>query len=139
MVKQNNVMVKQNNVVVKKYLEQHSLVESNILSFNDFIANRIQRIVDELNSTIGSEEVEIRLGKVRLDKPNIIEADGSTSLVTPTIAKLRNLTYSAPIYVELTVKYEGQTDSSEVEIGRIPVMVRSIACNTYGMSRDEKE
>src|SRR3989338_4336245 len=125
------------NILVEKYLEQHSLVESNLLSFNDFIKNKIQQIVNEINETINNEEVEIKLGKVRIEKPNIIESDGSSSLVTPTIARLRSLTYSTPIYVELTVKYAGQTDSSEVEIGRIPVMVRSAICNTYGMSRDK--
>jgi DNA-directed RNA polymerase subunit B len=130
-------MNKQKHLLVKKYLEQHSLVESNILSFNDFIQNKMHQIIRELNETISNEEVEITLGKVRVEKPNIIESDGSSSLVTPTIAKLRNLTYSAPVYVELTVKYGNQTDSAEVEIGRIPVMVRSAACNTFGMNKDQ--
>ena len=129
-------MEKEKNILVKKYLEQHSLVESNILSFNDFIQHRMQQIVQEVSDTISHEEVDIKLGKVKIEKPNIIESDGSSSLVNPTIARLRNLTYSAPVSVELTVKYSGQTDSSEVEIGRIPVMVRSAGCNTFGMNRD---
>ncbi len=130
-------MQQEKHTLVKKYLEQHSLVESNILSFNDFIKNKMQQIVNEINEGINNEEVEIKLGKVRIEKPNIIEADGSTSLITPAIARLRNLTYSAPVYAELNVKYGGQTDSSEVEIGRIPVIVRSVACNTYGMDREQ--
>ncbi|MBS3071738.1 hypothetical protein J4408_01995, partial [Candidatus Pacearchaeota archaeon] len=105
-------MEKQKHILVKKYLEQHSLVESNLLSFNDFVQNKMQQIVNEINDNVKSEEVEIHLGKVRIDKPNIIEADGSSSLITPTIAKLRNLTYSAPVYVELTVKFADQTDSA---------------------------
>jgi DNA-directed RNA polymerase subunit B len=125
------------NIVVEKYLEQHSLVESNIVSFNDFVNNKMQQIINEINETINNEEVEIKLGKVRMGKPNIIESDGSLSLVTPTIARLRNLTYSAPVYVELTINFAGQTDSSEVEIGRIPVMVRSAVCNTFGNNRDQ--
>jgi len=125
------------DIIVKKYLEQHSLVESNVTSFNDFLKNKIQQIVNEINATISQDEVEIKLGKVRIEKPNIIEADGSTSLVTPAIARLRNLTYSAPIFAELTVKYENQTDSTEVEIGRIPIIVKSAACNIYGMSKEE--
>jgi DNA-directed RNA polymerase subunit B len=130
-------MQEQLNIPIKKYLEQHSLVESNLISFNDFIGNRIQHIVSELNENINNEEeVEIRLGKIRIEKPNIVEADGSASIVTPTIARLRSLTYSAPVFIELTVKYGNQTDSSEVEIGRIPIMVRSSACNTYGMGKE---
>ncbi len=130
-------MQKLKNTLVKKYIEQHSLVESNIISFNDFINKRMQQIVNEINNSINNEEVEIRIGKVRIEKPNIVESDGSSSKITPAIARLRSLTYSAPVFVELTIKYGGQTDSSEVEIGRIPVMVRSAVCNTYGMNRDE--
>ncbi len=130
-------MQKHKNIIIKKYLEQHSLVESNIISFNDFINNKMQHIINEINETINNEEVEIKIGKIRIEKPNIIEADGSATIVTPAIARLRNLTYAAPLYTELTVKYGDQSDSSEVEIGRIPVMVRSAACNTYGMSKDE--
>ncbi|MEM4271574.1 MAG: DNA-directed RNA polymerase subunit B'' [Candidatus Pacearchaeota archaeon] len=127
-----------NNILIKKYLEQHSLVESNIISFNDFINNRIQKIVDEVNESIEKdEEVEIHLGKIRIKEPNIVEADGSTTLITPAIARLRNLTYSAQIFVELTIKYGQQTDSSEVEIGRIPVMVRSAICNTHNMTKEQ--
>ncbi len=131
-------MQEQRNVLIKKYLEQHSLVESNILSFNDFISNKMQHIVSEMNESINNEEeVEIKLGKIRVEKPNIIEADGSTSIVTPTTARLRSLTYSAPVFVELTIKYGNQTDSAEVEIGRIPIMVRSAVCNTSSMGKDE--
>ena len=130
-------MRKEKHILVKKYLEQHSLVESNLISFNNFINHRVQQIVNELNKTLNSDEMDIKLGKIRIEKPNIIEADGSSSLITPGIARLRNLTYSAPVFVELSVKYGEQTDSCEVEIGRIPVMVKSSACNTYGMSKEE--
>lgn len=131
-------MQEQRNILIKKYLEQHSLVESNILSFNDFISNKMQHIVSEMNENINNEEeVEIKLGKIRIERPNIVEADGSTSIVTPTTARLRSLTYSAPVFVELTIKYGNQTDSAEVEIGRIPIMVRSAVCNTASMNKDE--
>ena len=125
------------DILIKKYLEQHSLVESNILSFNDFIKNRMQQIVQEINDGLNNEDVEIKFGKVRVGKPNIIEADGSVSKITPISAKLRNLTYATPVFIELSVKYEEQTESSEVEIGRIPVIVKGNACNTYEMNKEE--
>jgi len=130
-------MARRDNILVEKYLKQHSLVESNILSFNDFLENRMQQIVNEINESLNSEDIEIKIGKARVEKPNIIEADGSSSILTPMIAKLRNLTYSAPIFVDLSVKYGEQSDDTEVEIGRIPVMVRSAACTTNRMSKDD--
>lgn len=129
--------IREKHALIKKYLEEHSLVESNIRSFNDFLQNRMQHIVREVNEAIEQEEVQISLGKIRVGKPDIIEADGSVSTLTPTEARLRNLTYSAPVFVEIHVKYGDQSDSGEVEIGRVPIMVRSAACNTYGMSKEE--
>ncbi len=130
-------MGRKENILVEKYLKEHSLVESNILSFNNFINNKIQQIVSEINASLEHDEIDMNIGKVRIGKPNIIEADGSSSILAPMIAKIRNLTYSAPVFVELSVKYGEQSDDCEVEIGRIPIMVRSSACTTHGMNKDE--
>ena len=130
-------MEKNKHLIVKKYLEDHSLVESNIISFNEFIEHRMQEIVDEIQGTLENEEFEITLGKIETGRPKIIEADGSSSLIMPYEARLRNLTYTAPITLELTVKKDDQVDSQVVEIGKIPIMVKSKACNTSGMSKDE--
>ncbi|MBU2612500.1 MAG: DNA-directed RNA polymerase subunit B'' [Nanoarchaeota archaeon] len=128
-----------NHLVVKKYLEDHSLVESNIISYNEFIEHRMQEIVDEISNSLDQDEEEfkIKLGKVKVEKPVVIEADGSTSAIMPYEARLRNLTYAAPIKLELTVKKEGQIDSEIVEIGKIPVMVKSKACNTSGLDKEK--
>lgn len=131
-------MPSRRDILVKSYLKQHSLVESNITSFNDFLSNKMQEIINEINKNFKSDEdLEIRLGKMRIGQPSIIEADGSTTVITPIIAKLRNLTYSAPVLIEISIKFGEQTDSSEVEIGRIPIIVRSQACTTSKKSREE--
>ena len=130
-------MPKDKHLIVKKYLEEHSLVESNIISFNNFIEKRMQEIVNEISETITNEDFEINLGKIEIGKPKVIEADGSSSLVTPAEAKMRSLTYAAPITLEISVKKDDQVDSEFVEIGKIPVMVKSKVCNTYGMSKEE--
>lgn len=126
-----------NHLVVKKYLEEHSLVESNVISFNEFLEHRMQEIVGEISEGMTNEEFEISLGKVSIEKPKVIEADGSSSLIMPYEARLRNLTYSAPVTLEITIKKGDQVDSEIVEIGKIPIMVKSKACNTYGMSNEE--
>ncbi len=130
-------MDKRKHLLVHKYLEQYSLVESNVRSFNDFIQNKIQHIVEEISNNISNEDVQIKLGKIRVDRPNIIEADGSISVITPTEARLRNLTYSAPVFIEVSAVYGDQSDSAEVEVGRIPIIVKSSVCNTNGMTKDE--
>ena len=128
---------KEEHVLVKTYLKEHSLIESNITSYNNFINHRMQEIVNELNESLPKEDIEIRLGKIKVGKPNIIEADGSSQLVSPTEAKIRKLTYSAPINIEITIKQAGQIESHNVEIGRIPVIVKSDVCNLSGKSKEE--
>jgi len=130
-------MVKNAHLVVKKYLQGHSLVESNIISFNDFIEHKMQEIVDEVSASIENDEFEIVLGKVSVGRPQVVESDGSVSKVLPYEARLRNLTYSAMVTLEITVKKDGQVDSETVEIGRIPIMVKSKACNTWGMNKEQ--
>jgi len=127
-------------LLVKKYLEQHSLVESNITSFNNFIEKRMQEIVDEISEGLPKEEeIEVKLGKIRIGKPLIHEADGSPNHITPAEARLRNLTYSAPVLLEITIKQGSQIESQEVEIGYIPVIVKSNACNIVGKTKEELE
>ena len=125
------------HTILQKYLEDHSLVESNITSFNNFLRYRMQEIVDEVSESIEQDEFEISLGKIEVGKPDIIEADGSSSFITPSEARLRDLTYSAPVKLEVTVRRGDQADSEVVDIGRIPIMVKSEACNSYGMSKEE--
>ena len=125
------------HVLVKEFLKSHSLVESNIKSFNDFIDNRIQEIIKELSDSLPTEDFEIKLGKVRVGKPDIIESDGSSKLITPSEARLRNLTYSAPIWIEMTINYAGQVETEEVQLGRIPIMIKSNICNLCDMGEEE--
>ncbi|MFH0711950.1 MAG: DNA-directed RNA polymerase subunit B'' [archaeon] len=125
------------HVLVKEFLKSHSLVESNIKSFNDFIENRMQEIVTELSNSLSTDDFEIKLGKIRVGKPNIVEADGSSRPVMPAEVRLRNLTYSAPIWMEMMINYAGQVETEDVQLGRIPIMVKSGVCNLNGMSEED--
>jgi len=125
------------HIVIKKYLQEHSLVESNITSFNNLIEKRMQEIVDEISESLSDEEPVIKLGKIRVGNPNVVEADGSEKLVTPTEARIRGMTYAAPIFLEISIKQEGRYENEEVEIGSIPIIVKSNVCNTTDMSDEE--
>lgn len=125
------------HILVKEYLKNYSLVESNLRSFNDFVENKMQEIVNELSAEIPTEDFEIKLGKISVGKPNLVESDGSVKYLTPAEARLRNLTYSSPISLDMSINYSGQTESAEVQLGRIPVMIKSKVCNLYGLSEQE--
>jgi DNA-directed RNA polymerase subunit B len=125
------------HLLVKEFLKTHSLVESNIISFNNFIEEKMQEIVTELSKNIPDEDFEINLGNITVGKPNIVESDGSSKPITPAESRLRGLTYASPIWIEMSINYAGQVETEKVQLGRIPIMVRSKFCNLYGMDEEE--
>ena len=129
--------LKEEHLLIKKYLEDHSLIESNIVSFNNFVNHRMQEIIDELNESISGEDIDIKLGRIKVERPHIVEADGSSHIITPSEARIRGLTYSAPISVEITIKQAGQLESHNVEIGKMPVIVKSEVCNLANLDKDK--
>lgn len=62
------------------------------------LANLVKFVVDFLMQTI----YKISFGQIYLSKPMMTESDGETATLFPKAARLRNLTYSAPLYVDVT-------------------------------------
>ncbi|MEK6948307.1 MAG: DNA-directed RNA polymerase subunit B'' [Nanoarchaeota archaeon] len=137
-------MVKEYREILQAFFRENPFVESNIRSFNDFIEKQLQKLVDELGDvvpTIIPQEVEsfvIKLKKIWIEIPSIIEADGSKRDIYPSEARLRSLTYSAPIYLEVSAYVDDvQRENFTAMIGKLPIMVRSKYCHLYGMKREE--
>lgn len=122
------------------YFKENSLVKQHLDSYNKFIEHSLQTIVSRVGIIQPAVEgFELRFGQIRLDKPKIIEADGAQRVIYPAEARLRNLTYSAPIFLEIIPVFNGveKTMFSEVFIGELPVMVKSKLCYLDNMSEDE--
>ncbi|MFB6182685.1 MAG: DNA-directed RNA polymerase subunit B'', partial [Candidatus Nanohaloarchaea archaeon] len=116
-------------------LIQRNLIKHQIESYNRFVDERIQQILNEVGSIEpelpDGEELVIKIVDVEIQRPKIHEADGSVRKITPREARMRDLTYSSEIKVTMTPIFEGvQQDSEEVTIGEIPVMVGSDLCWT---------
>ncbi len=126
-------------VLVEAYVREWGLIRHQIESFNDFVENKLQRIVDE----IGKVETEIqglyiKLEKIEIGRPRVKEVDGSENIIYPIEARLRNLTYAAPLYLTMVLYVNNEELSHEkVYIGDLPIMVRSKFCNLYGLKPEE--
>jgi len=116
-------------------------------SFNHFLAHNLQKVVDEQrvietdieNRGKSNEPVWVELGQVRIMKPLVREADGSQGDLFPSEARLRNLTYAAPMQLDMTLVTSGERQEPVVTtIGQLPIMVGSTACNLFGMNDDER-
>ncbi len=135
-------MQKQYEVMLKSFRDSVGFVNHQIASFNEFINKRIQKIIDEIGEieleTPELAEFKIKLGKVRIPKPSIKEADGAVRKITPMEARMRDLTYSSSVYVEMIPVINGiEQESQEVKLGELPIMLRSNLCVLNGLSREQ--
>jgi len=128
--------------LINAFAREVGFVKNQIVSYEEFVNKRLQNIIDE----IGEIELEvpeiaefkIKLGKVRVEKPCVKEADGAVRQITPMEARIRDLTYASPIFVEMIPVVNGvEQEPQEVQIGELPVMVKSSLCALHGLSEDE--
>ena len=131
-------------LLITKFFEENSLVGSNIASFNDFIDNQLQQIINDVKEAIPAvvppdvEEVKFEFGTITLRRPTIVEADGSERDLFPMEARLRNLTYSSKVFLEVGLVIDGkERERAEVEIAEIPVMLKSKLCHLSELNADQ--
>jgi len=128
--------------ILRSFVDERGLIKYQIDSYNDFIKNRLQGIFDEIGA-INPEneklrEFKVKLGRVRLGKPSVKEADGSLREILPIEARLRDLTYAVPIFLEMTpIIGDNEQETSEVKIGELPVMLKSELCPLSKMTKEE--
>ena len=130
-----------NRLLIRKFFADESFIKSDIESFNNFVDVELTKIIEEnrdIEPTIippNVDEFRIKFDKVRITKPEIIEADGSKRMIYPQEARLRKLTYSASVFITVSAHINGaQRESFETQIGNLPIMLRSKQCRLYGLS-----
>ncbi|MBW2982984.1 DNA-directed RNA polymerase subunit B'' [Candidatus Woesearchaeota archaeon] len=131
-------------LLLKKYFEERSFVEADLESFNRFIEEDLQQIIEEnkeIEPTIippDVEEFKIRFDRITVQKPEITEADGSKRPIYPMEARLRKISYAAPIYIEVSAHINGvQRESFKTQIGTLPIMIKSKYCHLHKMNKED--
>ena len=124
--------------VIQDILKREGIARQHLNSFDEFLERGLQSIVNEV-AQIEIENAEypykIQLGKVKLQQPRMMELDGSITHITPAEARLRNVSYSAPVMMEASVVEDGKIlESRFVHIGDVPVMAKSNACILHNFS-----
>ncbi len=125
--------------MIEAYFRENSLVKQQIESYNRFIEEGMQRVVDSIGVIkTNVEGIEIKFGKVRVEPPRFYEIKGGTRRIYPSEARIRNITYAAPVFLEMSLVYRGiEKPSMAYFIGDLPVMVKSNLCYLSSMTREE--
>ncbi|MFP4401637.1 MAG: DNA-directed RNA polymerase subunit B'' [Candidatus Nanoarchaeia archaeon] len=131
-------------VLLQSYFENNSVVESQLKSYNYFIEEGLQEIIMGFDRTSVPEylhevydEVNLKIEGVELGEPEHIEVDGSKTKLTPQIARMRGLSYSAPLNLKISTTIGSQNDTFDVQIARMPIMLKSKYCVLTDKSFDE--
>jgi len=139
--------------VVETFFKSRNIINHQLASFNDFLPthdnprSRMQKIIDSIRigevdnerglirldiDKLDEESVDIKLGRITVGTPVVKEANGATHELTPMEARLRDLTYAAPIFLEFTIIENGiDKEPEKVKIGDLPIMVKSKRCNLH--------
>mmetsp|Transcript_5370 Transcript_5370/g.9646 ORF Transcript_5370/g.9646 Transcript_5370/m.9646 type:complete len:1204 (-) Transcript_5370:266-3877(-) len=141
--------------VIGEYFKRNGLCKQQLDSYDDFINSTMREVVIEARPIELFPEPEmmeegaeykrikhtITFGNVSIGEPVIREADGERDKLWPHMARLRGMTYAAPLYVDITHKTcEIDDDDQEIvdtetkeelqkkPLGKVPIMLRSHFC-----------
>ena len=136
------------HLLLRSFIKDKGLVRQHLDSFNEFIDKGLQEVIDEIGEIpieVPESPYKVKLGQIwiidpqtRITGPYTTEVDGTKHEIYPIEARLRNLTYAAPVALEMTPVIDGREQDTElVYIGNIPVMLKSKLCFLSQLSREE--
>ncbi|XP_037499224.1 DNA-directed RNA polymerase III subunit RPC2 [Rhipicephalus sanguineus] len=109
----------------------NGLVRHHIDSFNHFINVELKNIM-RANDRVTSDadpNFYLKYLDIRVGEPNIEEDFTVGRRTTPHECRLRDMTYSAPIVVDIEyTRGQERVQRSDFPIGRMPIMLRSAKC-----------
>ncbi|CAL5422122.1 unnamed protein product [Camellia sinensis] len=125
--------------LLPEFLKVRGLVKQHLDSFNYFVRTEIKKIVraNDLITSRVDPTIYLRYKDVWIGEPSMT-IDGVTEKLSPHKCRLSDITYAAPIYVniEYITGSHGQKTppvaKNNVIIGRMPIMLRSCCCVLHG-------
>jgi len=131
--------------LVGLFMKYKGVVSQHLESYNHFIEHGLKEIVfAKSNKWITCdadpnwfiEYTNVYLGTPSIKEQMVVED------TTPHQCRIRDLTYSTPIFVDVNY-YTGDTKNivskRGIEIGQMPVMLRSNVCRLHGKTPDQVE
>lgn len=126
--------------LVPAFLQVKGLVKQHIDSYNYFVDHDLKNII-KANEKITSDidpKFYLKYTDITVGEPRRYDGDALQRPITPHECRLRDITYSAHIFVNIEYTRGGKIiRRKNVAIGRIPVMLRSNKCVLANKSEKE--
>ncbi|KAJ3124575.1 DNA-directed RNA polymerase III core subunit ret1 [Physocladia obscura] len=127
--------------LVPAFLQTKGLVKQHIDSFNYFIQTDLQKIIDANRKVTSDQDPHFWLTfkKIYVGSPQTHDTKSNLSRsTTPQECRLSDTTYAALIFVDIEYTRNGQIIKKRgLDIGRMPIMLRSCRCILEGKSPAE--
>ncbi|TFK29086.1 DNA-directed RNA polymerase [Coprinopsis marcescibilis] len=123
-------------LLLPAFLKVKGLVKQHIDSFNYFVDVDLKNIVKANNKVTSDVDPRfwLKYTDINVGFPDRNEVGGIDKRVTPHECRLRDTTYSAPIYVTIQYTRGKSIVQRHVNVGRLPIMLRSNKCVLTGKS-----
>ncbi|KAI1301803.1 DNA-directed RNA polymerase III subunit RPC2 [Halotydeus destructor] len=122
------------------FLEVRGLVKQHIDSFNHLVEYDLKKII-AANREVRCESDPnwfLKYNDIYVGKPDIEEGFNVSKTTSPHECRLRDITYSAPITVDIEYTRGTQRVIMKGQVlGRMPIMLRSKNCTLHGKSFNE--
>ena len=122
------------------FLKVRGLVKQHIDSYNYFINTDIKKIVSSNNMVTSDADPSFYLKylNIYVGRPEVEESYNVSKPIAPHECRLRDMTYSAPITVDIEYSRGSQkVIRKALPIGRMPMMLRASNCILAGKSPKE--
>ncbi|KAG5638940.1 DNA-directed RNA polymerase III subunit [Sphagnurus paluster] len=126
-------------LLLPAFLKVKGLVKQHIDSFNYFVEQDIKNIVKANNKVTSDVDPRfwLKYTDINVGFPDRNEMSSIDKKVTPNECRLRDITYAAPIMVTIQYTRGRSIVQRNVNIGRLPIMLRSSKCVLTGRSEAE--
>ncbi|CAI5445536.1 unnamed protein product [Caenorhabditis angaria] len=128
-------------LLVPAFLKVRGLVKQHLVSFDHFVNEEIRNIMlsNQKITSDANSNFYLKYNDIRIGKPSSEEGLNQThDRITPQECRLRDMTYSAPISVDIEYTRGNQrVFKKDLVIGRMPIMLRSSKCILKDLSEEE--
>lgn len=120
------------------FLKVKGLVKQHLDSFNYFVDVDLKKIIKANQLILSDVDPEFYLKYVDIRVGHRSTSSSKDYIVPPHECRLRDMTYSAPVYVDIEyTRGRNIIMHRDVEIGRMPIMLRSNKCILNGASEKD--
>jgi DNA-directed RNA polymerase subunit B len=145
-------------LVFKTYVETLGLARQHLDSYNSFVTKKLRQIVDSIGEirpgwrlrrkqeelhTLASHDVKVVIKipenlREAFSMPIVKEADGYVHPITPYECRIRDISYMAALYADITLIQDGvEVERKRLKIAEFPVMIKSVLDPLSSMSPEE--